>query len=312
MIFISYSHADQAVARRLAEKLEGRGEQVFIDHWDIQAGDSIVQKIFEYGIGNATAFLILVSDNSVASSWVREELDQATVRRIEGVTRVIPVRLDDSVMPVPLRTLKWVDIRGREDEAVEEIINAVHGVGRRPDRGAAPQRIVALPESVGGLSRGATALGALILRNMDPDTGDRYYFEGPELVAELGFEPRPVNDAVDELEEVGVVKTQETLGSAPFSFFRVIPTYMLFFYFRDSLAYNPEDDVQRVLAAVASLEKTKGEELQHAAQLSVGRLNRAVEYIKDYDLANVIQYFGTAPFVFGDVWATRRTRQAVE
>lgn len=62
-------------------------------------GDSLVKKIFEEGLSNADAFLILISKNSINSNWVRQELDVALIKRIEGITRIIPLILDDVKLP---------------------------------------------------------------------------------------------------------------------------------------------------------------------------------------------------------------------
>src|SRR5438105_1672243 len=94
-VFISYSHQDKAVVEGLAADLNSNGVDVFFDQWDIQPGDSIVDKIFTQGLAEAQLFVVVLSKASVSSRWVREELDAATIRRIEGITKVVPVIIED-------------------------------------------------------------------------------------------------------------------------------------------------------------------------------------------------------------------------
>jgi hypothetical protein len=149
--FISYSHVDAEFATRLASALMERGQDVWFAKWDIGPGDSIVTKIFEEGLANAAAILVILSKESVNSKWVREELNVATVRRIEDLTRVIPILKEDVVVPTALRTLHWVDMRTEFDGGIRAILNAVHGISDRPPLGAPPPHLRALVEPVAGL-----------------------------------------------------------------------------------------------------------------------------------------------------------------
>ena len=101
--FISYSHADQTVAHKLAEDLRANGVDIWADFWDLQPGDSLVGKIFSEGIRDAQFFLILLSPSSTSSSWVRHELDTGVVRRLEGMTHLIPVIIQSTDVPTALK-----------------------------------------------------------------------------------------------------------------------------------------------------------------------------------------------------------------
>ena len=50
------------------------GVDVWLDKWEMCAGDSLIDKIFEDGIKNAEIFIIILSKFSVDKPWVREEL----------------------------------------------------------------------------------------------------------------------------------------------------------------------------------------------------------------------------------------------
>src|SRR5436305_2387055 len=77
--FISYSHEDKDFVRRLSDSLNQNAVPLFFDEWDIRPGDSIVKKIFEEGLAKSDFFFIVLSTASVNSSWVRDELDIATI-----------------------------------------------------------------------------------------------------------------------------------------------------------------------------------------------------------------------------------------
>jgi hypothetical protein len=66
-----------------------------------------------------------------------------------------------------------------------------------------------------------------------------------------------------------------------------------------------------VASTIAAKKQIDGAELAESTELSPLRINRAVAYIKDYGVADVHQYLGTAPFDFGDVWSTIATRRFV-
>ena len=55
-------------------------------------------------------FFVVLSKTSVGSSWVKDELDVATVRRIGGLTRVIPILKEDGEIPWSLRALRWLNM----------------------------------------------------------------------------------------------------------------------------------------------------------------------------------------------------------
>ena len=120
--FISYSHDDQEFVRRLADALNRNGVPLFFDEWDIRPGDSIIRKIFEEGLAKSEFFFVVLSKTSVASCWVKDELDVATVRRIGGLTRVVPILRDDCEIPWSLRALRWLDMRADFNDQHGQIV----------------------------------------------------------------------------------------------------------------------------------------------------------------------------------------------
>jgi hypothetical protein len=310
--FLSYSHQDKDTAHKLAADLQRHGVDTWFDHWEISAGDSLIQRIFVEGLANAAFFLVLLSPNSVKSRWVREELDAALIRRLEGVLKVIPVVLEPTSIPVPLRALRWVNLAENYDAGLRDLVKTLHGVSEKPPVGQPPEFVRRLHQSVGGLSPEASTLGSALVRLRDDTAGVERYFPAKE-VHDLAFfmSTEDVNDAVEELEGYGLVKLIQTMGTAPYNFSDLEPTYALYFHFREELDHNPDDDVCAVANAIAEKKEANGPTLQEIVQLPPGRLNRAVAYLDAYGHIRVLRAFGTAPFDFLEVVATSATRRFV-
>jgi hypothetical protein len=117
-VFISYSHADQELARALAAALEVRGLRVWIDEGELRVGDSIIERIAT-AIGEIDFFLALVSEASRGSNWCRKELALAVTGELgrEGV-KVLPVRVDSAPMPESLRDVYYLELNARNIEEV--------------------------------------------------------------------------------------------------------------------------------------------------------------------------------------------------
>lgn len=103
--FICYSHKDrERFVSEFARKLIAKGIDVFIDELDIHPGDSLPRKVFEEGIRNSSNFIVVLSESSIESKWVNEELDAGIIKRIEEGSRLIPVVIDDiDQMKIPSR-----------------------------------------------------------------------------------------------------------------------------------------------------------------------------------------------------------------
>jgi hypothetical protein len=314
--FISYAHEDREFAEKIASQLSKSGIDVWLDSWEIKAGDSLIQKIFMEGLAKCDVFLILISSSSINSKWVQEELNYAIIKKIEGLTKIIPLVKEKSEIPAPLRVLRWVDLSEDFESGLREVVKSVYDVTDKPPVGKIPDYITELFNSVGGLSREASTIGSILLKGGDTIRGDEKEYSGDEL---NGLAPKlsidELNDAVGELEEYGLVRTINFLGTAPYNFGLVEPTYALFLHFRkNGLDYDPMDDIKAIASAInaAHDRQVNGEELQNTTKIDPLRMNRAVAYLEDYGIINVQHFSGTAPFDFGIVEPTWKTRQFVQ
>lgn len=98
--FISYSSKDEELAQRLHADLQSQGVRCWFAPEDLKIGECFRQRIDEV-IRVSDRLLLILSENSVASSWVEKEVETAMESEDEQKKMILfPVRLDDSVMEI--------------------------------------------------------------------------------------------------------------------------------------------------------------------------------------------------------------------
>lgn len=96
--FISYSSKDDILARRLHTDLQVQGVRCWFALEDMKIGDKIRYRIDE-AIHLQDKLLLLLSEHSIASAWVGNEVEAALEREVRQQREVLfPVRLDDAVL----------------------------------------------------------------------------------------------------------------------------------------------------------------------------------------------------------------------
>jgi hypothetical protein len=234
-VFISHASEDkERFVVPFSRLLRERRVDAWLDLWEIGPGDSLVQRIYDEGLGGADVVVAVVSAVSVSKPWVRDELAVATVRRVKGEVRVIPVVLDDATVPVALEHLAWVTVSTTQPsaarDAAQKVIARVYGLSDRPPLGEAPGFVAGESRRIAAhVPAGLTRVDALVLRE-----GARRTLADPS--AALGHPPIPfdafvaemhefdlseqdVGDAITVLEEQGLVRGSPALMRAyPFQF----------------------------------------------------------------------------------------------
>ncbi len=124
-IFISYSHADKAFVDELALNLVKHGAHVWVDTWELNVGDSILNRVQE-AIQSSSALLIVLSKASVASEWCKKELNAGLMRELdEKKVIVLPVLVEDCEIPLFLRGQMYADFRKDFDTGLKALVEAV-------------------------------------------------------------------------------------------------------------------------------------------------------------------------------------------
>lgn len=117
-VFISYSHNDSAFVDRLASHLANKRHHIWLDRWELGAGDSLTQMI-QNALTSASAILVVLSKTSVASDWCKRELTAGLVRELEEKkTIVMPCVIDDCDVPLFLKDKLHADFRRNPVEAL--------------------------------------------------------------------------------------------------------------------------------------------------------------------------------------------------
>jgi uncharacterized protein YjbI with pentapeptide repeats len=96
--FISYSSNDHEFAKRLHDDLQNSGVRCWFDREDMKIGDQIRPRI-DQEIRLRDKLLVILSENSVNSEWVGDEVEAALEEEKESGRLVLfPIRLDEAVM----------------------------------------------------------------------------------------------------------------------------------------------------------------------------------------------------------------------
>jgi hypothetical protein len=96
--FISYSSKDEEFAARLHADLQANEIRCWFAPEDLKIGDKLRPSLDE-AIRLHDKLLVVLSENSVRSTWVEKEVETAFEKEIQqNRTVLFPIRLDDSVM----------------------------------------------------------------------------------------------------------------------------------------------------------------------------------------------------------------------
>jgi hypothetical protein len=215
-VFISHASEDKArFVGAFALRLRERGVDAWLDKWEIQAGDSLVDKIFEEGLKQAAAVIVVLSKFSVDKPWVREELNAAFVKRINGGSKLIPVVLDDCEVPEALKTTKWEVIRDLDsyDDSFESVIASIFGLNRAPPIGPAPSYAQFAASQIGGLSPIDSQVFEIACK-FTIDSGDN--FVDPALAFQSNssnaLSASQLQESFEALEQAYFIRISHTIG----------------------------------------------------------------------------------------------------
>ena len=124
-VFISYSHENKEFADKLATHLVKNNAHVWIDTWELNVGDSIINKIQD-AIQSSSALLVVLSEASVQSEWCKKELSAGLVRELnEKRVLVLPLLLEECEIPIFLQDKRYADFRVNFDSGLKEVVDSI-------------------------------------------------------------------------------------------------------------------------------------------------------------------------------------------
>ena len=103
-IFISYSRADRDRVQHIAKGLEAEGYSVWWDR-DIRAGEEF-DHVIDKAIKQSKAIVVVWSDTSVSSRWVKEEAEDGIV-----ADTLVPVTIDLVTIPRGFRRIQAAELQ---------------------------------------------------------------------------------------------------------------------------------------------------------------------------------------------------------
>lgn len=139
-IFISYARADKQQATLLAEKLIEQGWSVWWDR-EIPPGKSFDETI-ENALNSAKCIIVLWSQNSTSSRWVKTEAAEGAERGI-----LVPVLIDKANIPLEFKRIEAADLsdwRGKPShpefnhllKTIDKLLSNVATPRTKPNRSA--------------------------------------------------------------------------------------------------------------------------------------------------------------------------------
>ena len=138
--FISYSSKDNdRFVKKFVEKIRDSHIEVWKDNLENINVDlaNIIEEIYKVDI-----FIVIISENSVNSNWVKEEIKVAMARKIEEDLRIFPVVLSEDNVDVPLvlRHLirYYIDDVNNYDDKFNELVEDIFDISKKSELGDSP------------------------------------------------------------------------------------------------------------------------------------------------------------------------------
>ena len=126
-IFISYSSKDASLANKLVSYVEEHGYNCWIAPRDITSGEDYTDLI-NNAIKSCMAVIIIVSDKSIRSQWVKKELTTA----VSYNKKLIPFKIQNVVLDggleFILNNVQWIDASSNMTSHFPDIIEGLRYV----------------------------------------------------------------------------------------------------------------------------------------------------------------------------------------
>lgn len=277
-VFVSHASEDKdRFVLKFAERLRQNGIDAWLDKWEMLPGDSLIDKIFEEGIKEAKAVIVVLSKFSVGKPWVKEELNAACVKRINSGSKLIPVVIDDCEVPEALKSTVWEHVADLSayDQSFERIVASIFGATDKPAIGSPPGYVHSFVQTIGGLNN----IDSLVLRLSCEEvlkTGAIYVNPG-EVFLNNGSSIIPeaeLKDSLEILDQAGYITLVKTLGGGFFP-------YKITTYGFDSYANSSIPDYQAKVVAVVSAIVNEKSENNIQIQEKVGEPQVLINHILD-------------------------------
>ncbi|WP_262029249.1 toll/interleukin-1 receptor domain-containing protein [Microvirga sp. Mcv34] len=124
-VALSFAGEDRQQAHHLAEIVKGHGLKVFYDEFSKATlwGKDLFQHLQSVYKDKAAYCIVFVSEHYVRKAWTKHELQQAQARSFESNREyILPLRLDDTILPGLNATVGYLDLRSTTIEEVAALL----------------------------------------------------------------------------------------------------------------------------------------------------------------------------------------------
>ena len=213
--FISYDSRDRnRFVEEFAEKLMGKGIDVWYDKWELEYGDSLV-RIFDE-IVKCDIFISIISKYSVNSNWVKEESESEFIGKIENrISYFIPVILMEEDLDIPNQFGHMVQCRIYDienyDSEFKTLVGNIWGISSKPSLGSKPKYVEINPISGYEVfdSIVIKAIGDYMVEN---GRGSLDFNQVTELTEGYEISNDDIQDSIEFLESKGLLEYKNVLG----------------------------------------------------------------------------------------------------
>jgi TIR domain len=139
-VFLSHSVKNKAVASALADTLRRHGVPVWYSSTNIRSAQDWIEEIGK-GLSRCDWFLLLLSKASVASKWVKMELNYA-LNHSQYDDHILSIKIEDcnhEDLSWTLGIFQMVHFNGKSNAGYEEILKT-WGLGFDPASNAKPRK----------------------------------------------------------------------------------------------------------------------------------------------------------------------------
>src|SRR5262249_27471928 len=124
-VFLCHRKADDAITERLAVELRDSGCSVWFDEWEINVGDSVIERM-NTGLTGASYLILCYSDKGVTAPWISAEWMNTLARQLNGENvKILPARLTGGNPPALLAAVKYADLVKDWDKGVRDLLKAM-------------------------------------------------------------------------------------------------------------------------------------------------------------------------------------------
>src|SRR5262245_31870275 len=109
-VFLSHANEDKEFVRRLARDLRRFGASVWVDEAVMRIGDSLLEKI-KSGLQDVTHLGVVLSPHSVASQWVKREVELALHPDEGPALKLLPIVIAECELPDFAQERVFADFR---------------------------------------------------------------------------------------------------------------------------------------------------------------------------------------------------------